>query len=153
MPLPVIVAVTPVEGWSHEETLVAVSYRWALKEPVAEAFCRFGMLFSAAQKVDADAVVCKAPARPKQVVSVAISFDGAHWSREDVQFTYKNKFSVVKAAALVAGYAAAVVGVGAFVWWAFRRGKDDKAAETEPFMGAAKPATGRKSEVRKRTEV
>jgi hypothetical protein len=51
--------------------------------------------------------------RPAQTVSVAISFDGMHWSIEQFEFVYKNRFGLLSILPIVLLYGLIVVGIAA----------------------------------------
>jgi hypothetical protein len=158
--LPRVVAVSPSIGWSEDATAVNVTYVWDVNESGfehASAFCRFGAQTFPAESVSDDIVVCRTQSRPAQAVTVAISFDGMHWSIEQFEFVYKNRFSLLSILPIVLLYALIVVGIAALIWHAFGAGTRDDGNDDEsrPFLARGTRGAGvvrKKTRPRKRTE-
>jgi hypothetical protein len=99
MILPRAVGVSPSIGWSEDATTVNVTYVWDVNESGlghANAFCRFGAQTFPAESVSDDIIVCTTESRPAQTVSVAISFDGMHWSIMTITETVRRPYGKIR---------------------------------------------------------
>jgi hypothetical protein len=160
MILPRVLGVSPSIGWSDDATIVNVTYVWDVNESAfehAHAFCRFGGQTFPAELVTDDVVVCKTASRPAQTVGVAISFDGTHWSIEQFEFVYRNRFGLLNIMPIVLLYGLIVVGIAALIWHVFGAGRREEGNEDEnqPFLGRGTLGTGiarKKTRPRKRIE-
>jgi hypothetical protein len=141
---PQIVAIAPAHGWGDQATRVNVTYVWDVGEPAESrppAFCRLGARVAAAAAVTGDTVVCVAPPAAAQAVAVAVSFDGAVWSAEEVRFAYRNRFSPLGILPIVALYAVGIAGIAVCIWRAARAARADP-DEQQPFLATARPSEG-----------
>jgi hypothetical protein len=133
-----IIDISPKWGPADQQTLVNVTFTWDVNETVSTGFCRFGMLYSNAERVSGRWMTCRAPAKRQQVVRVAISLDGTLWSTDDIPFEYRKPVDLVDSAGVILLYVAVVAGIAAFIWHTFGRGKgavgDDD--ERQPFLAA-----------------
>jgi hypothetical protein len=97
------------------------------------------MLHRNAEKVSDNVVVCRAAARSAQVVPVAISFDGVHWSADRVSFTYRNRKIFWPRLGVIGIYALVGAGVAAFAWVACAKGQRS-GGDRRTLLAAAAPA-------------
>jgi hypothetical protein len=90
-------------------------------------------------------------------VNVAISFDGTHWSIEQFEFVYRNRFTLLSIMPIVLLYGLIVVGIAALIWYAFgaARRDDGNKDERQPFIRRDTRGAGvvrKKAKPRKRIE-
>lgn len=140
---PRIVAMTPLDGFADRPTEVNISYIYDVEETdysYLRAYCRFGLIFVVADNVTNTTITCTSPARPPQTVNVAISFDQVTWSKEDFQFVYKNRFSLVSILPMVLLYGLALAGISAILWKVYGDNNVSKATQEEKasFLGNGK---------------
>jgi hypothetical protein len=115
-----ILNISPKWGPTDRERLVKVTFAWDVNETVSTGFCRFGVLYRNAERVNGGWMTFRALAKTQQVVRVAISLDGTLWSTDEITFEYRKPVNLVSSAGVVLLY---VAGITAFIWNTFRRGR------------------------------
>ena len=86
---PKIISYYPRQGTS--DTIVNISYTYENSSKFTSAFCKFGSIPVSTTEFTSSYMLCKAPTRKPEIVSLSISFDTVQWSKEDATFIYVDK--------------------------------------------------------------
>ncbi|OHT06920.1 hypothetical protein TRFO_24965 [Tritrichomonas foetus] len=133
-------------------TLVTVSYSYNNVGPFS-AFCKFGDRYVNAEITNTKQkfITCRAPPKQPQIVNFYISFDGHHWSTEDVKFEYKIQFTIVNIVPFVFLYFGLIGVIALILYCSFRKKiMQPTKEEKEPFFNDPERPRKRRQRARRR---